>query len=169
MTFGFTVAAIIKRVDCEGDEVYDDLVNFSNFSHTGIWNSWLCHPKGLQVKMDNNMPSWHFRRFEGLGDTRLVCWPLLLMADTSPEGISIYNFTPDSPNELANEPNNVWKPGNCIWKVLIGSKMRSSTPGPLKRSRSNLWAQVLIRTSPRKLGLVTAFKSDCNGMECCIS
>jgi len=82
---------------------------------------------------------------------------------------SIYNFTPDSPNELANEPNNVWKPGNCIWKVLIGSKMRSSTPGPLKRSRSNLWAQVLIRTSPHKLGLVTAFKSDCNGMECCIS
>ena len=53
------------------------------------------------------------------------------------------------------EPNNEWKTGNCIWKVMIRSKMWSKfTEHPVKAFAINLQAQVLIRTIPYNLRLV---------------
>ena len=60
-----------------------------------------------------------------------------------------------------NEPNNQWKTGNCIWKVLIGSKMWSKfTEHPIKVFAINLWAQVLIRTNSHKLRPVISAQQD---------
>ena len=118
-------------------------------------------PSPTSVDSEFWIPNWH----------HLPNWEILpelvVKPDTAPShplwakkisqmGETIYIILHQIP---LNEPNNEWKTGNCIWKVLIGSKMWSKfTEHPIKAFAINLQAQVLIRTIPCKLRLVTEAK-----------
>ena len=99
------------------------------------------------------LPNWEIlSEPDVIPDTTPSCSPLSVktsqMGETSATVCIILHQIPP------NKPNNEWKTGNCIWKVLIRSKMWSKfTEHPVKAMAINLWAQVLIRMNPHSLDL----------------